>query len=168
MLWTQVEAGQPLYLSIYTTHPISKVVDPTDKSTIVELRCQKKDGTVGLQTVVAPSVHQCGEQVRFDAGADKEPGVAEAANLTRAVTRIAAAPLLARHWPEEGSRHDAFLALAGILAGADWSVEGGGSFQRAIYRALWGAASDFSACGVEVRSTFEKLADAGEVTGFQL
>jgi hypothetical protein len=100
-------------------------------------------------------------------GGDKEPGVADAADLTRAVTRIAAASLLARHWPKEGSRHDAFLALAGILARAGWSREDASVFHRAIYRALWGGASDFSACDLEVRSTFGKLTEGGEVTGFQ-
>jgi hypothetical protein len=162
--------SKPASHYIYRSNPparFRKFADPTDKSTIVELRCQKTDGTVGLQTVVPPSVHQCGEPIRFEAGADKEPGVADAAVLTQAVARIAAASLLARHWPKEGSRHDAFLALAGILARAGWSREDASVFHRAIYRALWGGASDFSACDLEVRSTFEKLAGAGEVTGFQ-
>jgi hypothetical protein len=161
--------SKPASHYIYRSTPparFRKFVDPTDKITIAELRCQKTDGTVGLQTVVPPSVHEFGEQIRFEAGADKEPGVADATGLTRAVTRIAAAALLARHWPKEGSRHDAFLALAGILARAGWSAGDAGVFHRAIYRALWGGASDFSACDLEVRSTFEKLAEAGEVTGF--
>ncbi len=144
-----------------------KFADPTDKSTIVELRCQKKDGSVGLQTVVPPSVHLCGEKIRFEQGANKEPGVADAAGLTQAVARIAAAALLACHWPKAGSRHDAFLALAGILARAGWSIEEAARLHRAIYRALWGGAADFGACALEVRSTIERIAEAGEVTGFQ-
>jgi Protein of unknown function (DUF3987)/Bifunctional DNA primase/polymerase, N-terminal len=162
--------SKPASHYIYRSNPpvrFRKFVDPKDKSTIVELRCQKTNGSVGLQTVVPPSVHQCGEHIRFEAGADKEPGTADAVGLTRAVTRIAAAALLARHWPKEGSRHDAFLALAGILARADWNVGDAGAFHRAIYRALWGGAPDFSSCDSEVRSTFEKRSEAGVVTGFQ-
>jgi hypothetical protein len=162
--------SKPVSHYIYRSVPgarSQKFSDPTDKGTIVELRCQKKNGTVGLQTLVPPSVHPSGEQIRFEAGADKEPGVADATTLTRAVTSIAAAALLTRHWPKQGSRHDAFLGLAGILARAGWSVGDSCTFHRAIYRALWGNDSDFSACDVEVRSTFEKRAQSGEVTGFQ-
>ncbi len=162
--------SKPASHHIYRSAPAArfqKFVDPTDKSTIVELRGQKTNGTIGLQTVVPPSVHPSGEPIRFEARADREPGVADAAGLRTAVTRIAAAALLARHWPKEGSRHGAFLALAGVLARASWSVEHAIAFHRAIYRALWGGSADFSACVLEVQSTFEKLAEAGEVTGFQ-
>ena len=162
--------SKPASHYIYRSVPavrFRKFADPTDKSTMVELRGQKTNGTVGLQTVVPPSVHPSGEQIRFEPGADKQPGVADAAGLTRAVARIAAAALLARHWPKEGSRHVAFLASAGILARAGWSVQDVSGFHRAIYRALWGGDSDFGLCESEVCSTFEKRSEAGEVTGFQ-
>ena len=32
---------------------------------------------------------------------------------------------------------------------------------------MWGGAADFGACALEVRSTIERIAEAGEVTGFQ-
>lgn len=163
--------SKPASHYIYRSTPATrskKFVDPTDKkSTLVEFRCQKKDGTVGLQTVVPPSKHPSGEQIRFEPGANKEPGQTDATTLTVAVARIASVALLARHWPKEGSRHDAFLALAGILARAGWSAQDADVFHRAIYRALWGGVADFGASALEVRSTFEKLGGAGEVTGFQ-
>ena len=163
--------SKPASHYIYRSAPATcsrKFVDPTNKkTTIVEFRCQKKDGTVGLQTVVPPSIHMSGEQIRFEPDANGEPGRTDATTLLVAVARIAAAALLARHWPKEGSRHDAFLALAGILARAGWSAQDAECFHRAMYRALWRGQADFGACALEVRSTFEKLAGAGEVTGFQ-
>ncbi len=53
--------SKPASHYIYRSNPpvrFRKFVDPKDKSTIVELRCQKTNGSVGLQTVVPPSVHQ--------------------------------------------------------------------------------------------------------------
>ena len=89
-----------------------RFTDPTSKkTTLVELRCQKADGSIGLQTVVPPSVHQSGEQIWFEPDRDGDPAEAQAQVLISAVSKIAAAAALARHWPREGSRHDAFLAL---------------------------------------------------------
>jgi hypothetical protein len=39
------------------------------------------------------------------------------------VTRLAAASLLVRHWPKQGSRQDAAMALAGGLARAGWEPQ---------------------------------------------
>lgn len=144
-----------------------KFLDPINKSTIVELRCQKKDGSIGLQTVVPPSVHPTGEKIRFEPGRNRLPGQVEASTLETAVSRIAAASLLARHWTKEGSRHYAFLALAGILVRAGWNLDEAVNFHRAIYRALWGISADFSACEAEVKSTFTKHALDEEITGFK-
>ncbi len=161
--------SKPASHYIYRSNPAvrsSKFIDPTSKSTIVELRCQKAGGSIGLQTVVPPSIHPGGEQIRFEPGGDRLPGRVEASILANAVSRIAATALLARYWPKEGCRHDAFLALAGILARAGWAVHDATIFHRAVYRALWGAAADLSACEAEVESTFEKHVLGGEITGF--
>ena len=100
--------------------PSVKYIDPADnKTTLIELRCLKKDGTVGFQTVVPPSVHESGEDIRFDA--DGVVANLEADVLSEAVARTAAAVLLARHFPPpKGGRNDAFLAIAGTLARAGW------------------------------------------------
>lgn len=141
--------------------------DPVDKSMIVELRCQKKDGSIGLQTVVPPSIHESGEPICFEPGRDRQPSNVPATLLADSAARIAAAALLAKYWTGEGSRHKSFLALAGILARTGWQIDVAIAFHRAIYRALWGQAADFGACASEVNSTFEKHAAGDEITGFQ-
>jgi hypothetical protein len=116
--------------------PTRQYEDPIDKRMIVELRCQKKDGSVGLQTVVPPSVHESGELIRFECGSDRQPGDVPATLLAERAAKIAAAALLAKHWPGEGSRHNTFLALAGILARSGWKVELASAFHRAILKSM--------------------------------
>ena len=70
--------------------------------------------------------------------------------------QIASAAVLARYWPKEGSRHDAFLALAGILKRTGWQLDRAVKFHRAIYRILWPDSPDMQACDTEVESTFER------------
>ena len=110
----------------------AQFIDPLDHSTLVELRGLSSDGTVGLQTVVPPSIHESGEAVRFEPGFDGTPANVDAEALTSTVRRVAAAALFARHWPTKGSRHHAFLALAGVLARAGWSVEDAKVFHHAV------------------------------------
>src|SRR5260370_61584 len=143
----------------------SQFIDPLDHSTLVELRGLSSDGTVGLQTVVPPSIHETGEPIRFEQGFEGTPANIDADVLTSAVRRVAAAALLARHWPTKGSRHHAFLALAGVLARAEWSSEDAKRFHRAIYRCLWTANPDLDAADNEVQSTFERHATGGDITG---
>lgn len=84
-------------------------------ATLVELR------STGGQTVVPPSVHESGEPIVWESNgdpADVAPGV-----LELAVSKLAAATLLSRHWPAPGLRHDATLALSGLLLGSGWSVD---------------------------------------------
>jgi hypothetical protein len=114
------------------------------------------DGTVGLQTVVPPSIHESGEAVRFEPGFEGTPANVDAEVLTSAVRRVAAAALFARHWPTKGSRHHAFLALAGVFARAGWSVEDAKAFHHALYRCLWSANPELDTADTEVLSTFEK------------
>jgi putative DNA primase/helicase len=123
------------------------------------------DGTIGLQTIVPPSVHQAGEQIRFEQGFDGTPANIDADVLVLAVRRVAAGALLVRHWPAEGSRHLAFLALAGVLVRADWGLDDAKAFHRALYRCLWPANPDLNAADSEVESTFEKHAAGRETTG---
>jgi hypothetical protein len=47
-----------------------KFVDPVDGATLAELRCLKKDGSIGMQTVAPPSTHPSGELIRFEPGGD--------------------------------------------------------------------------------------------------
>jgi hypothetical protein len=143
-----------------------KYLDPIQKKeTLLEIRCLTKDGKVGMQTVVPPSVHESGEAIRFDM--DGEIANVDADVLIKAAARTAAAAALARHWPAPKSgRNDAFLALSGMLARAAWSEKDTLSLIRAIYRCLWPEGPDFDAAGREVTYTFDRFRRGGTITGF--
>lgn len=86
-----------------------------EKAVIVEVRSS------GAQTIVPPSVHPSGEVLAWER--DGEPAVVDADELFEAVEHVAAAALVARHWPSMGNRQDAAMALAGMLLREDWLVE---------------------------------------------
>jgi hypothetical protein len=69
--------------------------------------------STGAQTAVPPSIHPSGEQLsweEFDEAADVDGDA-----LRNSVRHVAAAALIARHWPAEGGRNDAAMALSGTL-----------------------------------------------------
>jgi hypothetical protein len=138
---------------------------PVSGASLVELRGLSRKGETGAQSLVPPSCHPSGERIRFEPGCRPEPARVAAADLERAVARVAAAALLARHFPGEGARNQAFLALAGLLARAGWTEAEAAQFARAIYRCLWGAAADLRQAEAEVAHTFERFREGGEVTG---
>jgi hypothetical protein len=145
---------------------LDPIIPDKDEGTLVELRCLKADGNIGLQTVVPPSVHPSGEQIEFEPGYDKEPANTDAAVLQKAVAHIAAAAMLARYWPGEGSgRNAAFIALAGALARAGWSLDEVVAFIRAIYRVLWGHKADLYRAKAEAEATYKKRKEGGHTTG---
>jgi RecA-family ATPase len=80
--------------------------------------------TNGAQTIFPGSVHLSGETIDFEF-ADKVPDPATVApgDLARACNMLAAASLIARHWPTEGGRHHAALATAGWLLRAGKDVD---------------------------------------------
>ena len=84
-----------------------------DGTTLIELR------STGAQTIVPPSTHPSGQLVHWERSDD--PAHVDGEELERMVRFIAAAALLARHWPE-GSRHEAALALAGGLLRSGWAI----------------------------------------------
>ena len=95
-----------------TPTPVPLKFCDIDNSCLVEIR------STGQQTIVPPSVHPSGELVRWFA--KERSGRVKESRLLSAVKRLAAATLLARHWPNQGSRNDAALALAGMLLQAGW------------------------------------------------
>ena len=102
--------------------------DPTvpddDRATLLELRF------TGAHTLFPGSTHPNGEVITWDA--DGDPASVTASNLQSVAARLAAAVLLARHWPAVGVRHDAALALAGGLLRAGWSTEATTDFLAAV------------------------------------
>jgi hypothetical protein len=124
---------------------------------LVELR------STGGQTVVPPSIHPEGEPIRWEQ--EGEPARVDAAELLRAVKRVAAAALLARHWADEGSRQDAAMALAGGLLRLEWSEDEVETFIQAVARAAGDEEDDKRTHPVS--HTREKLQGGQKVTGWR-
>ena len=96
----------------------------TDKyPVIIELRGR------GGQTVVPPSVHPSGEQIKWEHEGDF--GKTTLNVLQILVAKIAAASLLVRYWPRG---HETRHALTGMLARAGWTEEATAEFVCAILR----------------------------------
>jgi len=145
----------------------NKYVDP-DGETIVEFRSLKKDGTCGLQTVVPPSVHRdTGEAIRLETDANGVPAVVDAVAVYGLVAQIAAAGLLAKHWPGAG-RHAGELALAGALANPGMPEEDAVGFVLLTYQSVpTHDRSALSRVKTSVRDTYHKHEAEAEHTGFK-
>ena len=103
---------------------------PGTRKTLLELRSNSQTDQP-CQTVFPGSVHEGGEPIRWrSAGA---PAAVDSDILLRAFDRLSAATIIARAFPEQGSgRHDATLALIGLLTRAGWSEEQVVEFARAV------------------------------------
>lgn len=83
-----------------------------DGRMLVEVR------STGGQTVIPPSIHPDGDRYLWHGepwGGINGPSIIEGDELLVRVGLLALTSLLTMEWPEEGSRHQAFLALAGAL-----------------------------------------------------
>ena len=122
-------ASAPLAHSLYNTDTerlsYDKIVD-VDKTTLLELRPDSSH-----QTVFPPSCHPSGEVITWAPNAD-HPFEVEADELRTAFYHLALATVACRHWPAEGSRHDAANAWSGGLLRAGWSVDEVERFIRAV------------------------------------
>jgi len=99
------------------------------KKTIIELRLG--GGDKGTQTVFPGSTHESGERIEWvKAGV---PAKSSCAILKDAVTNIAVAALLTRHWPED-NRHDAAMRCGGFLSRAGWEADVIEDFMLAVQR----------------------------------
>lgn len=79
----------------------------------VELRSGK-----GLQTMIPPSIHDSGQRVTWEGepwGGEAGPTRVDGRVLAVQVALIALGSVLLDAWPKKGSRHEAYLALAGGL-----------------------------------------------------
>jgi Bifunctional DNA primase/polymerase, N-terminal len=123
-------ASKPRSHWLYIIEPAAKTVrfqDPTSPSSsamLVELR------STGAQTVFPPSTHPIGERVEWHS--DGEPARIDPAGLWHAVHHLAAAALLKRYYPAEGSRHDFALAISGALIRGGWSSDKIAEFLRVV------------------------------------
>jgi putative DNA primase/helicase len=126
-----------------------------DGSSLVEIR------STGLQTVVPPSIHPSGEEVQWDL--DGEPATVNGLELRRAVTLVASVSLLARRWPNRGQRHEAALALAGMLTRGGWPEEEAERFVRAV--AVAGGDEEWRTRVLDVCTTVRRLERGESATG---
>lgn len=134
----------------------ARFVDPLDGGTICEIRSS------GSQTIFPTSVHPSGEQVTWES--DGEPAAITASELQNTARAIAATAVLAKHWPAEGRRHDAALALAGGLLRAGVLV----GLAEGFVVAIAGIAGDDE---VEdrrraVKSTHQRITAGRPITGW--
>jgi Bifunctional DNA primase/polymerase, N-terminal len=124
-----------------------------DGSCLLELRFK------GQQTIVPPSIHPSGEQLRWERSG--KPARVSAKKLLWDGRRLAAASILARHWPGIGSRNYAALALAGILLRAGWEGETARHFIGSV--AMAANDEQWKGRGAVVKPTRKKI-DRGEKT----
>jgi hypothetical protein len=128
-----------------------------DGHMLLELR-----GTGGL-TVYPPSTHkETGERITWDRFA--EPAEVALTDLQQAVRELAAAALLAKHWPAKGSRDAAAMALAGGLTRAGWEEERVSEFCQSVAVAAGDEEKRMRAG--KAKPTARKQADGKKTTGW--
>lgn len=124
---------------LYTGRPLvetTKFLDVRDhvvagkkkRPTLLEIR------STGAQTVCPGSTHEdTGEPIEFFSTDD--PAVVDGNELLKMASKLAAATLISRYWPGEGSRHHCANALAGALIRAGWSEDAARQFVVAVAHA---------------------------------
>jgi hypothetical protein len=138
------------------------VSDPTprpanwqdDQAMLCELR------STGQQTI-PPSVHPSGEQLNWQEEGD--PLHVSMEPLQAAVAKVAACALIARHWPATGGRHEAALALAGLLLGGGLAADIVVTLVETAARLA--GDEEWRYRGADVRTTARRLAIGEPVPG---
>jgi Bifunctional DNA primase/polymerase, N-terminal len=132
--------------------------DPDSTDTLVELR------GAGGQTVIPPSVHPSGERLTWSK--DGEPASVNLAELRVAVSRLAAACLIARRYPAK-ERHDFTNALFGFLLRRGMPAPDVEALILAVARSIPGAArpEDVAHIKRNVADTSKRLAAGKPATG---
>jgi DNA polymerase-1 len=134
-----------------------KFLDIDNKTVLLELR-----GTGGY-TVFPGSIHPSGEPITWDQF--EEPGELSLAEATRLARVLAAATLLARHWPRtNGVRDDMAMALAGGLLRSGLDEDASKQFITAV--TLAGEDEEWKARANKACSTVRKLQAGKQVTGW--
>ena len=143
------------YWYIATESEKTKQFKDVDGSSLVELR------STGGQTVIPPSVHPSGEQLTWSYR--DSPAEVPYPILLRHTQRLAAATLLVRHYPQQGSRQELAMALSGALIKSGWSVNDTKSFIEAVCRAA--GDEELSSRIATVERTHEKQCLNEPITG---
>lgn len=153
-------ASRTISHSFYTTpEPLpSCVFEGLDGKPLVELRGTKQDGTVGLQTMLPPSIHPNGETLIIRS--DGELGHVE--NLQRRVVLYATACLIYSVFPANQLMHDARLAVAGFLLTEGLTEEEATTVVCAIAHVTGNNVAD---ARIVVKSTAAKIKSGEHVSG---
>ena len=134
---------------------------PPQKYTDTDGTCLLEVRSTGQQTLVPPSNHPSGEELRWEKYG--LPNKIKANKLIRSAELLAAATLIVRHWPEQGSRNEFALALAGALLKAGWSQERVSVFIERVAKTA--DDEEWSSRVQCVAATAEKIAKGDPVTG---
>ncbi len=134
---------------------ITRQYKDTDGTMLVELR------STGGQTLLPPSTHPSGERYAWESSG--APATSDPDALQHAVARLAAAAILARHYPKMGSRHAVSLALAGMLLRAGWSEDQTLAFVSGVATAA--GDDEWHKRGRNVATTGDRLAEGTTATG---
>jgi hypothetical protein len=159
--WVFGRASSPCSHRIYKVDccpdTAARTFEDLDGSMILELR-----GT-GSMTVFPPSLHrETGERIEW--ATFEQPGEVTLDELQRAVRQLAAAALLARHWPDQGSRDRAAMALSGALLREGWKEEEVSDFCGAV--AVAAGDEEASMRAAKAAPTAEKQEDGKKTTGW--
>jgi predicted P-loop ATPase len=129
---------------------------PDDKGSIIELRSS------GMQTMIPPSMHPDGEPVEWLTNG--EPATVDPGVLQTAIRKVAAAAMLAAHWPGPGGRQDAAMHLTGALAHAGWELP---DIERFLQAVLDAAGDDEPESRMKCAGyAIKKMAKGEPVTGW--
>jgi hypothetical protein len=165
-------ASKPASHHFYYSDPAARTAKYNDpaagegqQACLIELRCLTRDGKIGFQTIVPPSIHVSGEPIEFTHGAG-HPANVDKEVIERAVRYTAAAALFGRH-ARKGRYHETFIALAGALRRAEWPLADAQRFLRAIYRVIWHDKADLYQAEQDVNSTYQRFDDGGDTTGLR-
>jgi hypothetical protein len=142
----------------YVADPIPQYAayNDIDGGRMLELR------STGHQTVVPPSVHPSGELIVWHD--EQGPPKVGPDEIETAVRRLAACTLVARHWPEKGSRNKAALALTGALLRIGWAPSEVARFVSAGARAA--GDEEWQQRGSCATSTERRLVEDRNATGW--
>ncbi len=135
--------------------PVKRDPDDDVRNVLVEIR------STGAHTLFPGSVHPSGEEIAWVH--DETPPNTDPGELSTAVGRLAAAALLARHWPDQGSRQDTAMALAGTLLRAGWVESNARDFICAV--AFAAHDEEHTKRGDTVAATAQQLRSKNKVTG---
>ena len=119
---------------------------PVTRKMLVELRSNSQTDQPA-QTIFPGSVHEEGERISWHRNGT--PAAVHPHELLASFKRLGAAALIAQSFPSQGGRHEATLALVGLLTRAGWDQDAVVSFVRSVR----------AAAGADPKKALRKMAD---------